>query len=138
MNSQTQTDDALLSEFARSGSSAAFRTLTDRYAGLVYSAAYRRTGQRGLAEEAAQNVFAVLARKAGGLARPEVKLAAWLHRAAVLEAARVFRKESIRRRIMDDYFHQADVLSAQDAATWQAVLPELRQALAGLFRPAGS
>jgi RNA polymerase sigma factor (sigma-70 family) len=132
MNSQIQTDDALLSEFARSGSQAAFRALTDRYTGLVYSAAYRRTGQRGLAEEVAQNVFAVLARKAGALARPEVKLAAWLHRAAVLEAARVFRKESIRKRIMDDYFHHADVLSAQDAATWQAVLPELDSALDSL------
>jgi RNA polymerase sigma factor (sigma-70 family) len=132
MTSQSQTDDALLSEFARTGSQGAFRVLTDRYAGLVFSAAFRRTGQHGLAEEVAQNVFAVLARKAGALAGPGVKLAAWLHRAAVLEAARALRKESIRRRIMDDYFHQADVLSGQDAATWQAVLPELDSALDGL------
>ena len=132
MTHDAPTDFALLQEFSRSGSQSAFRALADRYAGLVYAAAYRRTGQRGLAEEVAQNVFAVLARKAGALARPDVKLAAWLHRAAVLEAARSLRKESIRQRIMDDYFHQADVLSAQDAATWQAVLPELDSALDSL------
>jgi len=132
MTSHSHTDHALLEEFSRNGSQTAFRALADRYAGLVYAAAYRRTGQRGLAEEVSQNVFAVLARKAGALARPEVKLAAWLHRAAVLEAARARRKESIRQRIMDDYFHQAEVLSAQDAATWQAVLPELDSALDAL------
>jgi RNA polymerase sigma factor (sigma-70 family) len=132
MTSPSQTDHALLSEFAGRGSQPAFRALTDRYTGLVYAAAYRRTGRRELAEEVAQNVFAVLARKAGALARPDVKLAAWLHRAAVLEASRALRKESIRQRIMDDYFHHADVLSAQDAATWQAVLPELDSALDSL------
>jgi RNA polymerase sigma factor (sigma-70 family) len=132
MTSEHPSDETLLTAFSRDGSQAAFRTLADRYAGLVYAAAFRRTGQRSLAEEVSQNVFAVLARKAASLARPEVKLAAWLHRAAVLEAVRSLRKESIRKRIMDDYFHQADVLSGQDEAQWQAVLPELDSALDSL------
>lgn len=132
MTSQPQSDLELLRAFASRGSQAAFRELTERYAGLVYAAAYRRTGQRGLAEEVAQNVFAVLARKAGALAQPDLKLAAWLHRATVLEAARARRKESIRQRIMDDYFQQADVLVAEAGAPWQAVLPELDAALDAL------
>ncbi|MFN0128653.1 MAG: RNA polymerase sigma factor [Verrucomicrobiales bacterium] len=132
MTNQTQPDHELLRAFASRGSQAAFRELTERYSGLVYAAAYRRTGQRGLAEEVAQNVFAVLARKATALARPDLKLAAWLHRATVLEAARARRKESIRQRIMDDYFHQADVLASEAGAPWQAVLPELDAALDAL------
>ena len=132
MSSPDPSDSELLQDFVRSGSQSAFRKLTERFAGLVFSVAFRRTGRRGLAEEVAQNVFAVMARKAAALAGPDVRLAAWLHRAAVLESARALRKESIRQRIMDDYFRQAEVLSAEDAAVWRAVLPELDSALDSL------
>lgn len=76
MNEPLPADCQLLLSFARTKDEAAFRTLAERHAGLVYSVARRRTGQHGLAEEVAQNVFAVLARKAGALAAPGLHLAA--------------------------------------------------------------
>lgn len=133
MNPSIQDDATLLQEFVRTGSQPAFRILTERYSGLVFSAAWRRTGQRSLAEEVAQNVFAVLARKASALVGPEVKLAAWLHRATVLEAARAWRRESNRQRIMHQYTQHAETMAADDAGTaWQMVLPELDAALDAL------
>ncbi len=122
-------DSALLQEFARQASQPAFRALAERHAGLVFSAALRRTGQRALAEEIAQNVFAVLARKAGALCSPDVNLPAWLHRATVLEAARARRKEANRIRHMENYLQHATTLSAADASAWQSLLPELDAAL---------
>ena len=43
----------------------AFAALVGSLDGLVYSSALRRTGNAQLAEEVAQNVFAIMARKAG-------------------------------------------------------------------------
>ena len=132
MSSPEPTDHSLLREFCEHGSAAAFRCLADRYAGLVFSTALRRTGQRPLAEEVAQNVFAVLARKATALSRPEVRLAAWLHRATVLEASQACRREARRQRVMKDYTHHVETQSAEDAARWRTVLPELDSALDAL------
>jgi hypothetical protein len=57
-------DEVLLRAFAEKRSEEAFRLLVERYAGLVFGVAVRRTTVRELAEEATQNVFVVLARKA--------------------------------------------------------------------------
>jgi len=55
----------LLREYAEKGSEEAFREVVSRYVDLVYSTALRRTGgDTHLAEDVAQNVFGVLARKA--------------------------------------------------------------------------
>lgn len=64
---------AALREFVE-GAAPAFAALTERYAGLVYSAALRRTGSPEVAEEVAQNVFTILARKAPRLLRENVPL----------------------------------------------------------------
>ena len=88
-----------LETYAASGCEEAFRELVEKYANLVFSAALRRTlGNRELAEEVAQNVFAIMARKARrrGWIEPQA-LAPWLHRTAVLESANARRKEKRRR-----------------------------------------
>ena len=67
------------------------------YGGLVFSSALRQTGDRLLAEEVTQNVFAVLARKAPSL-RNHGALTAWMFQTTRLEAAKAMRAEHRRLR----------------------------------------
>ena len=82
---------ALLEAFVRSQhSERVFATLVESLSGLVYSGALRRTRNPQLAEEIAQNVFAVLARKAESLLRHPC-LTAWILETTRLETARAMR-----------------------------------------------
>lgn len=83
-------DSELLQRFAATGDEAAFTSLVSRHAGMVRGVAWQWTRDWTAAEDIAQNVFAVLARKAPAL-RHE-RLAGWLHRAAVLESRNAARK----------------------------------------------
>ena len=91
--------DNLLARFVRAGDQAAFAALVNRHLGMVFGVARRKTGDRELSEEIAQNVFAALAAQAGRIESAEA-LPAWLHRAAVLEANKAIRGESRRRTRM--------------------------------------
>jgi DNA-directed RNA polymerase specialized sigma24 family protein len=59
-------DWQLLNNYAAKNSEAAFRTLVERYAGMVYHAALRQTGNSHAAEDVSQVVFIALAQKAAG------------------------------------------------------------------------
>src|SRR5881396_3042738 len=76
-------DAELLRDYITSGSDAAFTELVDRYVDFVYSTARRQLGDAQLAEEVAQVVFSLLARKAVGLVDLP-SLAGWLYRATCL------------------------------------------------------
>ena len=89
---QAAPDRAELEAFIRDGDQYAFQALVEKYRRLAFSAALRRCGQRELAEEATQNAFAVLARKARQLRRHPT-LSGWIHRTAVLEASTMIRAE---------------------------------------------
>lgn len=71
-------DSTLLNKFAKGTEDHAFRQLVERYQDLVFAAALRRTGQRALAEEIAQEVFLLLAEKAHLLGKYST-VAGWLH-----------------------------------------------------------
>lgn len=91
---ENEDDDlTLLRRWAEERSEKTFRALAGRFAPLVWGAALRKTGDPGLAEEAAQQVFIDLAAKASTLAALERPLAPWLHRAAIFEAAQALRRE---------------------------------------------
>lgn len=124
-----------LRSFVESGSGAAFAALAQRYAGLVYGAARRRTGSHELAEEVAQNVFTILARKAPALARTGTPLAAWLHRAAVLESSQAARRETTRQRAMKEFAARQELaISSSGPAPLDSILPDLDAALDELPR----
>jgi RNA polymerase sigma factor (sigma-70 family) len=92
----TATDQLLLREYVERGSETAFRALAERHVNLVFGTARRRLADEETARELTQNVFATLARKAAWLLG-ETSLAAWLHRATVLETRQWWRGE-LRRR----------------------------------------
>ncbi len=129
-------DREALGGFVIDGSSEAFAVLAERYARLVYGVARRRTGHHELAQEVAQNVFIVLARKAAALVRTKTPLAAWLHRAAVLESFQALRREASRHRVMKEFATHLELTAATETgAALDSLLPDLDEALDRLPRP---
>src|SRR5580765_5286958 len=96
MNGRRQ-DFELLQRFTCRGEQSAFADLVRRHLDLVFATALRKVEDSGAAQEVAQNVFAVLARKAWQYA-PDDSLPAWLHKAALLESKSWLRGELGRRR----------------------------------------
>jgi RNA polymerase sigma factor (sigma-70 family) len=123
-------DITLLRDWARKRSETAFRAVVERYAGLVFGVALRRTGERALAEEAVQNVFTDLSRKAPVIVELQRPLAAWLHRSAVYEAATLLRSEIRHREKMKRYASSASDEPGRDP--WQEVRPHLDAAINAL------
>ena len=127
----TEVDDhELLGQYARTESEAAFATLVARYVNLVYSAALRFTGNPHHAQEIAQAVFVILARKAGSLRRGTV-LPGWLYQTARLTAAN-FVKGEIRRQRREQEAYMQSTLTEPDSAAWEQVAPLLDEAMGRL------
>jgi RNA polymerase sigma factor (sigma-70 family) len=113
-------DLALLQQYATNGNDSAFTQLVERYVGMVFGTALRRTGNRELAEEIAQNVFAILARKASKL-KPGTIVSGWLHRTAVLQSAQAMRTEQRRTTRMKEFSETlaaAEVSAPHDPQAW--------------------
>lgn len=123
-------DHELLRDHVRNGSQAAFTQLVERHLGLVYSAA-RRQVDAHLAEDISQQVFTLLARKAGRLGADTV-LSAWLYRTARHLASETVRRE-VRRQRREQLAAETMNLSAPDAA-WRQIEPLLDEAMASLSR----
>ena len=122
-------DNALLRRFADRQDEDAFRALVDKYAGVVYGVALRRTGKNEAAEEIAQNVFLALARKAGSIAGRRA-LGGWIHRAATLESLKHLRNDATHQRhlamIRDQ---QQEQQSTGDENLWKEIRPHLDELL---------
>lgn len=125
----------LLEAFVASGrSEEAFGTLVDNLSRLVYSSALRRTGDRYLAEEITQNVFAILARKAEGLCRHPA-LEAWILKTTRLQAANAMRAKQRRQRKIASLASEAEadhpnaLHPMEDTASWKDAVPHLDEAL---------
>lgn len=62
-------DESLLLSFALHRDEGAFRQLTERYLGLIFHTALRRTGNYQMSQEACLNVLCAVSRKAAALAK---------------------------------------------------------------------
>jgi len=109
---------------------AAFEELVERYGGLVYSSALRRTNNSQLAEDVAQNVFAIIARKAGSLRRHPA-LMAWIFKTTRFEASKAMRAERRRQKKHDALARDAEVETQPDVdeAAWREAIPLLDASL---------
>jgi RNA polymerase sigma factor (sigma-70 family) len=126
-----QADDMdLLQEFARNGSEEAFTALVRRHVNLVYSVAWRQLGNPHDAEEVAQAVFVILARKAAELRQGTI-LSGWLYQTARFTAANYRRAASRRRHREQEAFMQYAENSDPDVS-WQRLSPLLEEAMARL------
>lgn len=129
---EPQSDFDWLQQFARAGCQDAFRELVHRHLNLVFGTAMRKVGDAGGAEEVAQNVFGVLARKAWQFDRDD-SLPAWLHRTAMLEAQAWVRGEMRRRRREQTAAELGTTMkTSPESSSFNALVPMLDEALLSL------
>lgn len=127
------TDDmALLREYARNNSEAAFAALVSRHVNLVYSVARRQVGDPQLAEEITQATFIILARKAAQLS-PHTVLSGWLCRTARYTGANALTTQR-RRQHREQEAHMQSTLNEPEAEAWTRIAPLLEDALEQLGR----
>src|SRR5262245_17686786 len=88
-------DRALLEAYLREQSDTAFAQLVERHWGWVFAAAFRQLRDRHLAEDAAQVVFILLARRAHTM-RNASKLSRWLFNTLKYTVANL-RRSRLRR-----------------------------------------
>ena len=72
-----------------------FEQLVDEHQSMVFSLAWRMTGDRGLAEEIAQDVFLELDRNMGKLENPN-HACFWLRRVAMSRSSDALRRRKVR------------------------------------------
>ncbi len=125
-------DFELLQRFARHGEQSAFAEVVRRHLDLVFATALRKLEDPGAAQEVAQNVFTVLARKAWQFA-PDDSLPAWLHKTTLLESKSWLRGELRRRRREQTAAELGTTMSTpEDQPAFHALVPLLDEALLSL------
>ena len=73
-----QKDELQLIDIVKAGDKQAFHSLYQQYLGQVYALCYRLTGDKGMAEDATQEVFIQLWRKLANY-KGQSKFSTWLH-----------------------------------------------------------
>ena len=123
-------DTALLREYVEHDSEEAFAALVTRHVNKVYSVALRHTGNPHSAEEIAQAVFVILAKKSRHLGK-RVILSGWLYQTARLTAV-TFIRGGIRRARREQEAYMQTVLNENESDAWRQIAPLLDAAMAGL------
>ena len=121
-------DQPLLARYAASGDESAFRELVERHLPVVLGAARRRIGCHHLACDVAQEVFAILARKAG-LISSRTPLAGWLHTTTRTAAIDLLRSQARRQKREQTYAMDPGLTPDESAVDWAGLSPVLEDTL---------
>ena len=121
-------DVRLLEAWVRHQRQADFTEIVRRHLGLVRGIARRQLDQ-DCSEDIAQQVFAILARKASSLSSLR-SLGAWLHQVTLLECRRAVRSRIRERRNQEAAMQNLTIADARDPLV--EALPYLDAAIAGL------
>jgi RNA polymerase sigma-70 factor (ECF subfamily) len=93
-----------------------FEQLVDQHQSMVFSIALRMTGDRGLAEEIAQDVFLELDRSLERFDSPEHVLF-WLRRVAISRSTDALRRRKVRCMDLWVEFEEGHGIGSQDKAS---------------------
>ncbi len=122
-------DMELVRAFAGQHSEAAFTELVRRHLNLVYAIARRCTASESDAQDVAQAVFVILARKAAGL-RPRTVLTGWLYETTRHTSASWQRTNRRRQRREQEAYRQSTLIEpGNTAADWHRLCPHLETAM---------
>jgi RNA polymerase sigma factor (sigma-70 family) len=131
MQMPNQSDMELLQDYDRQGLQEAFAEVVQRHVNLVYSVALRHVGIAAQAEEIAQAVFVILARKAASL-RPDTVLESWLYETARLTSLSFMRSERRRQMREQEAYMQSTLNESTNTEVWNQLAPMLDEAMSGL------
>jgi RNA polymerase sigma-70 factor, ECF subfamily len=109
-----------------------FEQLVDAHQSMVFSIALRMTGDRGLAEEIAQDVFLELDRNLGRMESAD-HACFWLRRVAMSRSADALRRRKVRG--MDLWVEMEDVHGVQGEERASALSTRLEALLSTLPEP---
>ena len=131
MNVSDATDEQLLRCWIDGGDERDFRQLVERYSGLVGQTACRVCGDRGLAAEACQATFILLAKKARQLTgRPSI--AGWLHQTTIHQSRNLLRSQRRELRKRQALLMNDPGPHETASADWARMQPILDDALESL------
>lgn len=124
-------DIELIRQFVRDRSEAAFARLVERHVNLVYSVACRFTRNAADAQDVAQAVFIILAKKADRISERTV-LTGWLYEATRFTAIRHLRNHARRQACEKEALMESNLTHGEPADTWRELEPHLEAAMARL------
>ena len=130
------TDWQLIKMYVEEDRQAAFDALVRRHMDLVYCTCLRELGEPPPAEDAAQAVFLILARKAPSF-RAGTTLSSWLFQTALLTSKNVSRRERRRQAREQRLTAEVEALAMERTmpprtAGWEEMEPLLNEALRAL------
>jgi RNA polymerase sigma factor (sigma-70 family) len=130
-------DERRLRRYTATGSEQAFAEILREHMPFVYATCLRELSDPSLAQDAAQVVFIVLARKAAHI-RNGRALVSWLFRTACLTARDMSKQERRRQageqQLIREIMHQETEQGDWDRALWNRLDPSLNDALRSLGR----
>jgi len=123
-------DEQLLAAFTGGGpgAAAAFDELVTRHSGRVYAVCYRYFGDAADAEDATQETFVTLLRRAGTF-RGQAAFSTWLYRVATNACNDLARRRARRPRTGGDPDVAADVADPSDSLAAAELQADLVEAL---------
>ena len=124
-------DSILLREYAERQSESAFGELVQRHINFVYSVAMRYVGNSADAQDVAQAVFVILARKSGGL-RGWNTLTGWLYETTRLTARQLSRTRTRRLMREQEAYMQSTLDQSGGDLSWHELAPQLEEAMSRL------